>query len=357
MTITPDDLLSSDTIKVTGAVTDTDGSYVYLYVGRDDDNSPTAFASEYSISGNDSYSFEFSTTSYPTPNCYVFTTYIGTSALSSGTLLRAIIFDDNSVYENLVQTTQSLSYNGGQCPETATDNPPSSSEGDDNSGGCGDCMPPTIGVDSKGQRFVNDGVILNGIPTEVNYFYTEMPMQYTIINKTNHLDLKIYENSGSSYIEMVQLALGVKEIGSSINDSQAIIEIDVQPFMNDVDNPVLAGVNIVDPEDILSAVGVELSLGSCGDEDIECLLVGIDWKYRESPKYPVLAINTWDFYKNTMNDYFNEGLTVIVDEVPIVEPEPYKYVCNDTPLDEIVGPVTRNNCHFRALTDIWGSNE
>lgn len=220
-------------------------------------------------------------------------------------------------------------------------------------GGCSDCTPPTIGLDSKGERFVSAGLILNGQIYNVDYFKTHMPMQSTVIYHTNNATFKIYENSGIYNIMNFQLGLGIKEIGTPLSEAQALIEIHPIQTTYDIDNPVIDEIVITDKDNILHKVEVTLSVADCGSINSDCLGVEILWSYAKAPEFDVLMTNIYDFKRNSQTDYFNDGLHVhrplLIEDIP----EPYKYECKDTPLDQINGPVTRNNCHFRALTAIW----
>lgn len=214
-------------------------------------------------------------------------------------------------------------------------------------GGCNDCKSPTIGLDAHGKRFVNAGLILNGEVYNVEYYKTHMPMQNTTIYYTNNATFKVYENGGIYNIENFQLGLGVKEIGTPINEAQARIEVYPDRYAYQTDSVGVEEIKVIDPDNIINDVEVNLSIVDCGVIADPCLGVEVLWSYAKAPTYDVLMTNVYDFKKNTINDYFNDGLYVhrplVVDDTP----EPYKYECKDTPLDEVTGPVTRNNCHFR----------
>lgn len=216
-----------------------------------------------------------------------------------------------------------------------------------NGSGCsGDCTAPTIGVDKSGVRFVEDGLELNGVLFNGDYFKNHMPMQYTEIGKMNHLSLKVYENSGLYNIEKIQFAI-VKEIGSPLNLAEPRIEIDVSNFANDVENPSLDGFILIDKEEIISYYDVTVSTVPCMDNSTqECLKLDIYWSFGKVPEFNVLAINGWDNDRNSFTSYFNDGMTVT--DPNYVEPEDtpqYKYECKDSPLDEIK-VQTRMNCNF-----------
>jgi len=213
-------------------------------------------------------------------------------------------------------------------------------------GSCNDCTPPTIGLDKDGVRYVDGGLKLNGVSYNGDYFKNHMNMQYTEIGKMNHLHLKVYENSGAYNIDMIQFGI-VPEIGSPINNYEPRIEIDVSNFANDVYNPSLDNITLIDKKGIIDNYDVTVSIVQCMEEYTQqCLQLDIYWTFAKVPEFNVLLINGWDNNKNSFNNYFNDGLTTI--DPNYVEPQiipPYKYECEDPSLDSIQ-VWTRTNCNF-----------
>ena len=230
---------------------------------------------------------------------------------------------------------------------------------ENNGGGSSYNPPPTIGLDHWGKRLITNGLVLNGQPFDVEKFKTHMPMQYTEVGKLNNLEMKIYEDRGLYNIEMVQLGVGVKEIGTPLSQAQAIFEIDVASFHNNLNNPEMKEFRLVDPYGLIDDdVEIIFDLVPCSDSGPECLYVSIQWKYLKSPDYPVLMTNVFDRQRSSNTDYFNDGFQVIDPNKETADPnmetvqEEYQYVCNDPPLSEVMVP-TRANCHFRELVAIW----
>ena len=239
---------------------------------------------------------------------------------------------------------------------TRIDNPPVNDESIKNkssSGGCSDCISPTLGKDSDGVQRVWNGVGINGHFEDGSYFYTEYPMQYTEIGKINNVILKYWENHGPYNIEVIQLGIGVNEVGSPISESQAIIEVWMDYFSNDIENPVIGTIKVVDRDGILDYVAAVPSLVNCNQSDEQtinqCLQVEFVYSYAKVPESPVLMSNAFDYKKNNINDYFNDGLTVI--DPNYVEPlpeTPYKYECQD----RVKPSMDRNNCVFADIVKI-----
>jgi len=131
--------------------------------------------------------------------------------------------------------------NGNGSPP-AEPEPPSGSTG--NGSGCtGDCEAPTLGVDSKYNSKVTDGFSYNGIPTDVERFFTPYPLITVNVGEENQAVFKIYENHGPQNVKHFSLAFG---LGSDeiISLSKARIELDI-----DFDGSET--VTITDPENAL----------------------------------------------------------------------------------------------------------
>jgi len=264
-------------------------------------------------------------------------------------------------------------------------------------GSSGDTTPSTLGVNSHGERFVDDGFSFNGKKVNVEHWHTEFPLLSVIVGFPNTVEMKIYENGGISKIQRVQFGLGVKETGTPLNDSQVIVLINLHHNGTAVESIEYEGNEKLL---VVNKTKVELSIVDCRENyTSECLLVSLTFTYRESPKYNMLVVNTMDDRRNTWNYYFNDGVKVIgsmnspltdtifvkngnqergkyitltqIDKIndiwkdtqdieyqhnndAYVRITPHdSWTCNDPPLDEINVP-TRQNCNFRALTTIWG---
>lgn len=211
---------------------------------------------------------------------------------------------------------------------------------------CSDCTPPTIGLDTHGKRFVDYGVVLNGEKFQMNNYKTHIPMMYAEIGVENHLSIKVYENKGAYNIDFIQFGM-VKEIGSSMNVFEPRLHIDVKNTANDIYNPALESIELIDKKGIISNYTVKESLVDCMDGYTNtCLQLDIYWSFEQVPENKVLAIGGWDNENNSFTHYLNDGMTVT--DSNYVEPitkEPYQYECKDPPLDTIQ-VWTRLNCNF-----------
>lgn len=214
---------------------------------------------------------------------------------------------------------------------------------------CSDCQPPWNGVDNNGVQRVSNGITINSESFDAGYYHKNQPMQFTTINLFNYITIDHWENQGPSNIKLVQLG-SVKEIDSPIGESEWLIEVYLNNFKNDIENPTIHHINVIDPKNILDNVTAKVSLKKClQDNPIEsqsCLSTQFIYSFNDVPDTKVLVNSAIDYNDNTFNNYFNDGITVIDPNPEIAEiTPPYKYQCKDKPLAEEMVP-TRNNCNW-----------
>lgn len=265
-------------------------------------------------------------------------------------------------------------------------------------GGCDDCTPPTLGVNSHGERQVDGGFSYNDKTVNAALFHTEFPLINATIGEMNVVKIKVYENQGVQNIQNIQFGLGVQEVGKPLSLSEVIILVGLHH-----NGTAVELIDITDNENLIENDSVTASVDTvkCKEEsyNADCLLMDLQYSYREAPKYNVMLIVPMDDKRNAWNFYFNDGIRVIgesqnpsptqsiflkksnqaldnwlnvirTDKINDVWTDddgiqyqhnnnnfdritPHEsWTCKDKPLDEIMVP-TRNNCHFRELTAIW----
>ena len=178
-------------------------------------------------------------------------------------------------------------------------------------GGCSDCTPPTLGYDSKGEKRVDNGICIKDTCVDAGYFKTDFPTQRTLIYFPTTVSLIYYENGGPSNIKLVQLGIGCPEIGSPISECQVIIEVYLNHFKNDIYNPSIKEIKLIDPEGIMNAANAQVELVQCMEYDFSvCLKTNFQLSYAEAPISTILVSSAIDYPKNTINNYF-DGFDVL----------------------------------------------
>ena len=290
-------------------------------------------------------------------------------------------------------------FEGFSIPEAAAElSKPSGS-------GCsGDCTPPTIGLNLEFQRVVENGFSYNNNPVDVIAWHTPYPLITATVNQINTVEITAYDNQGIFYLDMVQFGLGLEDFGQSLHDVEVLIEVHLEPLYSE-NKVIVEKVVIRDRDNLIDTYSVfaVTETVQCMDDklDNECLKITLQYSYREATINNMMVVNVVDNSRNSQNFYLNDGVEVIGESMNIapyviisnkqtsqqtenltltltrtdkvnhiwmdengieylkvsenrfdrITPqEPYK--CTDQPLDEINVP-TRNNCHFRDLTELW----
>ncbi len=176
------------------------------------------------------------------------------------------------------------------------------------SGGCSDCTSPTLGFDSNGRQFVSDGFTYNGLPVDVQYFFTSYPLNTVKVGVSNNAEFRIYENQGPDNISHFEFAFGLEK-GQILSESLAVIEWDRDFTGKET-------VTVVDPNNILSNVTVVTTTETCGEINSSlCLIISINHTFRESLPFDMIATNVWDVKRNSSQNYFNHGIHIVGDSL------------------------------------------
>lgn len=166
-----------------------------------------------------------------------------------------------------------------------------------------DTEPPTLGIDSNDNRIVVDGFVYNGIPTDVERFYTPYPLITVKVGQENKAVFKIYENGGEQKIKHFDFAFGLKK-GQVISHSKAMIEWDRDFFG-------IQTVNVVDPEHALENIKIESKTAKCSSTSFEdCLVLTIYHTFRAPLEFNIVGTNVWDEKRNSWQNYFNDGIEI-----------------------------------------------
>ena len=191
------------------------------------------------------------------------------------------------------------------------------SSSDGGGSGCrGDCIQPTLGIDTQGIRQVEDGFGYNNNHTDVQSFHTPYPLITTEVGQENSVTLRIYENYGPHSIELVQLGLGIPEIGAPLHSGEVVLEAWMKPNYSDVEQPPIVGEFVIsDVHNLIEndSVWAETDLVPCMTSSVDyagCLEMTLHYSYREAPLYNVMMINAMDAKRNAENTYFNDGVEV-----------------------------------------------
>jgi len=223
------------------------------------------------------------------------------------------------------------------------------------SGCSGDCTPPTIGVDKTGDRKVSGGFSYNYNTVDVDYFHTEFPLITTQVDKQNTVTTKVYENTGSNNLSLVQFGLGIPEIGSPLNDAEVIIEVWLESGGINVEEIVITDpLNLVDND----SVSASTSLTHCttGDTENDCVEMILHYTYREAPIYNVMLVQPMDKSRHTESTYLNDGISVQGDSLN--PPKTERVLAGQSGIIQMMTQTDRkNNLWVDEYGYVWTQNQ
>jgi len=174
----------------------------------------------------------------------------------------------------------------------------------DGGGGCTDCTAPTLGMDDKGRRLVDNGFTYNGNAIDVERYFTPYPLVTVSVGKQNVAEFKIYDDKGPDSVSHFELAFGLAN-GESIGKSKAVINWD--RAYDGVET-----ITIDDPENVLDKINITTSEGYCSDESQQkCLIVKVTHTFRAPLDFNILGTNVWDTKRNAWQNYYNHGIEVV----------------------------------------------
>ena len=171
--------------------------------------------------------------------------------------------------------------------------------------GCdGDCWAPTLGLDEKNGRVVENGFTYNGNTINVERYFTPYPLITVDVGKQNYAVFKIYDNLGPDNVRHFDLAFGLAT-GQVMGTSNVIISWDKSFAGTET-------ISVVDPRNTLDNVRVFTSEGKCRADSAgnDCLIVTVYHTFRESLDFDMVGTNVWDYKRNAWQNFYNHGIHI-----------------------------------------------
>jgi len=181
----------------------------------------------------------------------------------------------------------------------------SESGGGNNGGGCsGDCSAPTLGINEKFRRVVDNGFTYNGNTINVERYFTPYPLITVDVGVQNKAVFKIYENLGPDNIWHFDLVFGLAT-GQIMGTSDVVISWNKSHDGTET-------VTLVDPHNALDYVRVLTSKGKCKTDSntSDCLIVTVFHTFREPLESDMVGTNVWDYRRNAWQNFYNHGIHI-----------------------------------------------
>lgn len=163
-----------------------------------------------------------------------------------------------------------------------------------------ECQPPTMGVNEKSRRYVNNGFGINGQFFDVEYFSQAIPTQNFTVGETIDITLKIFENTGTKYLEHVALSIVVEEphIGGIIQYENESTITWKQKFDG------TKSVHLHDPYNLITIVNVTDFIEN------NRTIINFQFNVTAPIESKSFKVHMWDYKRNSWNNHFLNALTV-----------------------------------------------
>lgn len=169
-------------------------------------------------------------------------------------------------------------------------------------GGCGNCTPPTLGIDRDGRTKVSGGISINSVAFDVEQFSQSIPVQILEKGEKISIVLKVFEDQGVNSVVHAELHLGPYEkVVSGVLVEHAKAHLVWHSEYGDE----ITG--IYDDDKIFQNVAI-----SAKNTD-EYKIITFEFEPTIIMDETTLMTRVWDESKNVVNNYFI-GAIKIVDE-------------------------------------------
>lgn len=177
------------------------------------------------------------------------------------------------------------------------------------SSGCSDCAYPTNGKDKYGTVKVEKGFGIDGNIVDVTGYHTEFPLITLNVGQEYLFQTTIYENRGLKNMRTVQFAFGVSEVGSPMNNAEALAVLHFEMGMNIEKIEYKDTDNLIDKDTV--RVTTEPVKCKENSNNESCILVKLYITFREAPINQIVAVNMYDFGRNSHTSYFDDGIELV----------------------------------------------
>ena len=167
-------------------------------------------------------------------------------------------------------------------------------------GGCGNCIPPTLGIDKDGITRVSGGISINSVVFDVEYYSQDMPVQILNQGEKTSVVLKIFEDQGVDYVTHAELHFAPYD--KVING--ILVEHSIAHFVwhNEYGDKTIG---IYDDDKIFQDVVIDAK-NTDGFK-----IITFEFKPMMIMDQTTLMTRVWDERKNVVNNYFVDAIKVI----------------------------------------------
>lgn len=171
-------------------------------------------------------------------------------------------------------------------------------------GGCnGDCTPPTLGKDSSGVVYVEDGFTINGKSYDVEHFEQTIPTQTVRTGVPVEITVKVFENSGPQNLNHVELVLGNEHVFDSyVWRQMPTADIEWQQTFDGIES-----VKINDSDNLITDVSV--------DSEVDGAFTLLTFQFTPTETFDTshIMVKMWDQNRSYWLNNFYDVLEISTD--------------------------------------------
>ncbi|MDH3766503.1 MAG: hypothetical protein OER82_11950 [Nitrosopumilus sp.] len=167
-------------------------------------------------------------------------------------------------------------------------------------GSCGNCTPPTLGVDKDGITRVNGGISINSIAFDVDLYSQKIPVQILNQGEKTSIVLKIFEDQGMDSVAYAELHFGPYDkmiSGILVEHSMAHLM-----WHNEYGDEIIG---IYDDDEIFQNVVITAN-------NLDRLkIITFEFEPTTVMDKTTFMNRVWDERKNVVNNYFTDAIKIV----------------------------------------------
>ena len=172
-------------------------------------------------------------------------------------------------------------------------------------GGCsGDCYPPTLGLDDRGNVRVDKGLTINSQEFDVEFYGQTLPTQTFKTGEKTTILLKIYENTSPEFLSHIELHFNTYD---KVLEGTTIEESSVSIVWDDTGGDEVYGV--YGDESMIKNVDIHHEIQD------NLAFVTFEFEWVGTMQKSTLMTKIWDEKRNSVQNYFYDASEVIDESI------------------------------------------
>lgn len=172
-------------------------------------------------------------------------------------------------------------------------------------GGCGNCAPPTLGIDRDGKTKVSGGISINSVAFDVEQFSQSIPVQILEKGEKITIVLKVFEDQGVDSVVHAELHFGPYE---KVISGVLVEHTKAHLVWHSEYGDEITG--IYDDDKIFQNITI-----SAKNTD-EYKIITFEFEPMAIMDKTTLMTRVWDESRNVVNNYFTDAIKIVDEDNP-----------------------------------------